>query len=333
LGANLKVVAIFATKQFQQLAAYRNIFLLTRPLNLMIVGLTMCVIRYSVMRDMIGETSIGMKFRLSVFEFGLLILAAIALTAAGNIINDYFDQKVDRINKPENVIVGKTVKRRVAIVLHQGLNIAAVLMTLFVCMHNDYYWPILIPILIATLLWWYSPLFKKKVFIGNFVVALCTASVPIWAAIFEIQALSKYYKDMLVQSEVFFNDMWLTILGISAFAFLLTLVREAVKDMEDLVGDKSGEYQTLPIVYGIAKTKTYSTVLMAVFTISVVIAALQMENRLAGITAAVILLIPASYITLRIRMAQTSLQFHKCSSLLKTLVIIGLVLLVVLPNI
>jgi 4-hydroxybenzoate polyprenyltransferase len=85
------------------------------------------------MREIMDKSAIGMKHTLPFWFFVASVLAVTAVTAAGNIINDYFDQKVDRINKPDRVVVGKKVKRRVAIILHQGLNGFAILMSLLVC--------------------------------------------------------------------------------------------------------------------------------------------------------------------------------------------------------
>ncbi len=291
----------------------------------------MCVVRFGVMSDILDSASVGMKFQLSNTEFVLLLFVAIALTAAGNVINDYFDQKVDRINKPDEVIVGKTVKRRVAIVMHQVLNFLAIMFSTILSFKTSYWWPMLLTIFIATILWWYSPVFKKKVFIGNFIVALCTASVPIWTAIYEIDALQNYYADMLIKSEVFFKKLWIVILIISAFAFLLTLIREAIKDMQDMQGDILGEYNTLPIAYGVAKTKVYVFVLMFLFMLGIFFAASHMQTVTNQAMLSASLIIPAIFTSWKIRKAETSVDFSACSRYIKLIVVIGLLMLTIIP--
>ncbi len=290
----------------------------------------MLVVRYFVMLEWMKGSSIGMKFQLSTFDFSMLIVTVIALTAAGNVINDYFDQKVDRINKPDQVIVGKTVKRRVAIILHQGLNILAVLATLYVCLRTSFWWPLILPIFIATLLWWYSPVLKKRVFVGNLAVAFCTACVPIWAALFEIHELQVKYQDMLIDGHEFFSHMWMRVAAVSLFAFILTLLREAVKDMEDMEGDALGDYHTIPIVYGIEKTKNYLYGLIAVFILGMGLVMWKMHSLMDLVILTALIIIPTIFLFISIRNAQVQKDFRGTSNLLKIISVLGIVALVII---
>ncbi|MFY7707278.1 MAG: geranylgeranylglycerol-phosphate geranylgeranyltransferase [Flavobacteriales bacterium] len=203
-----------------------------------------------------------MKLRLSEFDFFLSVLVVVLLTAAGNIINDYFDVKVDLINKPDRVVVGKTVKRRVAMVLHQSFNIIGVFISIYLSIKYNLWWPVLIPVVIATLLWFYSPIFKKQIFSGNLVVALCVSFVPIWTGAYEIPLIIKYYKDIHQNADLLQTNLWIIIGAYALFAFLLSLSREALKDLEDLKGDKIGQYQTMPIVKGEGFTRNYAALMM-----------------------------------------------------------------------
>lgn len=309
------------------LSAYTNIVRLTRPINLVIVFITMVVMRYAVLQNLVSQTDIGMKLQLSGFDFFCLILSAVMLTAAGNIINDYFDQKVDRINRPDKVIVGKLVKRRVAIVLHQVLNALSILLAIWVSYRTSYWWPILIPVVISTLLWWYSPVFKKRIFIGNLVVAICTAAVPFWAVVYEIHELHRYYADMLVNSDVFFYRIWSWTLVITGSAFVLTLVREAIKDIEDMQGDGDEQYRTIPIVSGIAFTKQYAIGLMMLFlaVIGFVSYRVDLINQLIPLLAVVVaILLPSAVCIYSITRAQTKQDFHRAGIHLKWLMLGGL---------
>lgn len=281
------------------------------------------------------DASVGMKFSVNSFHFFWLIIVAVSLTAAGNIINDYFDQKVDRINKPESVIVGIKVKRRVAIVLHQGLNIASLLITIALCFHFNYYWPVLFPVAIATLLWWYSPTLKKKIFIGNLVVALCTAAVPVWAVIFEMKMLDRRYSDMLVDPSSFFFMLWIKISIISFFAFVLTLIREIQKDLEDMGGDKEGGYQTLPIVKGTTASKNYIYLFYSVYLISIAgIAFMLFVNNKIDIFKLVVFVILTSFpafisISQTIR-AEDKAGYHKSAYSTKIVMLSGLIYLMIM---
>ncbi|MFM1998391.1 MAG: hypothetical protein RL204_338 [Bacteroidota bacterium] len=205
---------------------------------------------------------------MSDLDFFILTLIVILLTASGNIINDYFDVKVDKINKPEKVLVGKTVKRRVAMALNHGLNITAILFSCYLAYKFHSWTSLLIPLIIATLLWFYSPIFKKQIFIGNIIVAICVAVIPIWAGIFEMIGLTQHYgQSAEVQSII--QSMWKWLGMYCLFAFLISLSREAFKDLEDLQGDKIGEYKTLPLVLGENFAKMYASIMMLLCLIAV----------------------------------------------------------------
>lgn len=294
----------------------------------------MVVMRYAVIMPAMKEAAIGMKLPLSTFSFVLLILVAVLLTGAGNIINDYFDRKVDKINKPQNVIIGTKVKRRVAIVLHQSMNVLALFFTLIVCFTYSHYWPVIFPVFIATILWWYSPTLKMKFLIGNIAVAICTAAVPLWAVIFEMELLQRRYSDMLVEPSEFFNNLWIVIAAISFFAFLLTLIREVLKDMEDVQGDIEGGYNTLPIKKGLGFAKRYAQMLYAFYVMSIgAIAIWMFTYRGQTITDIIILLvltlIPAVVAMIVTASANDRVGYHKASTSTKVVMLLGIIYLIV----
>ncbi len=162
----------------------------------------------------------------------LLIIASTVLAAAGGyVINDYYDQKIDLLNKPNKVVVGKILARRGAILLHAAFSALAILCAGFV---NR--WVLLTVIGSVGLLWLYSVLLKRTPLYGNIAVAfLAGLSVFIPAMVYP-----EHQKKVLV---------------FAVFAFLISLVREIVKDMEDWLGDKAEGCRTLPIIFGLKKTK------------------------------------------------------------------------------
>lgn len=308
-----------------------------RPINLLIVAATMYVLRHFLIAPYIDSQCLGMKLRLSEFDFFLSVLVVVTLTAAGNIINDYFDVKVDLINKPERVVVGKTVKRRVAMVLHQSLNVFGVFISLYLSIKYKVWWPILIPIVIATLLWFYSPIFKKQVFSGNLVVALCVSFVPIWAGAYEIPLIIKYYKDIHQNVELLQANLWIIIGAYALFAFLLSLSREALKDLEDLKGDKVGKYHTMPIVKGERFTRNYASLMMLLCLGAVSFAffrvGLQPSTDIkAALALAGCVLIPGLLTILISLFARKKSNYSIASLLAKTTMAGGLVLCVLAGN-
>jgi 4-hydroxybenzoate polyprenyltransferase len=176
----------------------------------------------------------------------LLSLSTMVIAAAGYIINDYYDVKIDLINKPERVVIGKGMKRRYALFFHTVLSVAGILIGL------GLHWKIgLLNFVCAFLLWIYSNALKRMPFIGNFTVALLTG-------------LS------ILIVNVLYPPPGIAIIIYSLFAFFITLVREIIKDLEDLKGDDTFGCKTLPIVWGIRPTKTFIYILLIFFSLLVV---------------------------------------------------------------
>ncbi len=201
-----------------------------------------------------------LKFQISEFDFFLLVLSTVLIAAAGYIINDYFDVRIDEVNRPSTNLVGKTIKRRVAMVCHMSFNIVGVLLGLWISWKYDVFRAgSFIFIAAPALLWFYSTSLKRQFLIGNLVIALLSGLIPLVAVIFELMTIARSMQSAELSQEVI-SRMYLIIpaffaIGYSLFAFLVTLIREIVKDIEDYEGDMEYGCKTLPIVMGICKAK------------------------------------------------------------------------------
>lgn len=256
---------------------------LTRPLNLAIIALTMWLMRHYVLRPAVEVN--GLELQMSGIEFLLLVLAAVLMAAAGNIINDYFDQRIDRINRPNRIIVGRHVKRRVAMALHQVLNLLGMAVAVYVSWRVGLLELAVIFFFTAGLLWFYSTNFKRMLLVGNIVVAFLTGLVPLLVGLYEIPLLIRKYGDQVAEyfrihrpntdPTEYFAYMFYFILGFAIFAFLLNLIREIQKDMADVQGDSAIRSQTVPIVWGMDKAKT----LVAVLTASGIVAVVVIQQK------------------------------------------------------
>jgi 4-hydroxybenzoate polyprenyltransferase len=191
--------------------------------------------------------------------FVLLVLSTVLIAAAGNIINDYFDTRIDRINKPGEVIVGRTVKRRVAMTTHLVLSAVGLVLGAFVAWRSGQFKWVLIPAFAIGALWSYSTYYKRQLIIGNGLVATLTALVPLTVGLYEIPMLQRWFADppvivlpngeqYLMEASV--QELWYFTLIYTAFAFVSTLVRELQKDMADVRGDEAEGCRTVPIVWG-----------------------------------------------------------------------------------
>ncbi len=187
--------------------------------------------------------------------FVWLMISVALIASAGNMINDYFDQRTDRVNKPEKVIIGKYIKRRWAIILNWTLNGIGLSIALWLSIELQNWWLVLIAFFSVNLLYFYSAIFKRKFLSGNIIVAMMTAIVPLY--VFLYAYLSDFSAVPLFgnRDNIFFADNFVPLLGYCGFAFILNFIREIVKDMADVKGDLIIKSRTVPIRYGFKKTK------------------------------------------------------------------------------
>jgi 4-hydroxybenzoate polyprenyltransferase len=169
------------------------------------------------------------------WRFGALVLAALLVAAAGYIINDYYDVKIDAINRPDRLVVGRVVNRRKAMLAHMLLSGAGVLLA-------GWLHPVLGLVTLGTalLLWGYSARFKRVALVGNLSIATLTAALVLLPEL---------------QLQLARHDSRSVVWPYALAAFLLTVVREIVKDVEDMRGDAQHGCRTLPLVWGVARTK------------------------------------------------------------------------------
>ncbi len=232
---------------------------LIRPINLFIIILTMYGTVYYVQR-----TSLFYGYSISWIDFILLVFSTCLIAAGGNIINDYFDVKADRINKPEKLIITKHIKRRWAIVSHWSFNGIAFLIGIYLSIKYNSLSFVFIHLISINLLWFYSMYFKRKVLIGNIMIAFLTALVPILALLFMIYSPND--NNQLADPSAFGWIMdydFALIQFITFFAFVQNLAREILKDIQDIEGDKLIYVKSLPMVIGIKKTMAITFLLLS----------------------------------------------------------------------
>lgn len=252
---------------------------LTRPLNLLIIALTMVLMRYFVLRPLVAMN--GFELQLSGAYFALLVLSTLLIAAAGNVINDYFDQRTDRINKPKHIIVGVHVKRRVAMAVHQLFNLLGLGLALFIAWRIGMWTLSIVSFFAAGSLWFYSVQFKRDLLVGNLVIAFLAGLVPVLVGIYEIPLLVKKYGAEVVRyfsvhapaedPAIYFKIMFYFIFGYAGFAFVLNFIREIQKDMADVKGDRRIGARTVPLAFGIKTAKKLTAVLLVLASVALVV--------------------------------------------------------------
>ena len=271
------------------MSVLRSFLLLTRFWNLLIIGVAQyCTAVFLFSPDKVFDTRLF-----------LLTVSTVLIAAGGYVINDYYDVKIDLINKPERVVIGKSITRRYALLIHTLLSLTGVGIGFLLS------WKIgLVNAGCAFLLWLYSNALKRLSFIGNFTVALLTG-----LSIFIVNVL---YPPWSVLTCIY-----------ALFAFFITLVREIIKDLEDLKGDDTFGCRTLPIVYGIRKTKMVNYFLLILFSM-VVISLNQLVTPLPMEFFAWSLFLPMAAFSGWLVRADTRRDFYQLSQFCKVIMLVGI---------
>jgi len=297
---------------------------LIRIQNLLIVAITQYLMRFAIIRPIISLKNF--ELQLSEFDFLILVLSTIFLTAAGYVINDYFDTKTDEFNRPNRVIVDRLISRRSAMALHIVLNVLGVIGGFYVSHKVGHLKFGFIFILITGILWYYSTTYKRQFLVGNILVALLTALVPLLVILYEMPLLNYAYADILIKENTNLNVVLYWILAFSFFAFITTLIREIIKDTEDFEGDNAYGRNTMPILLGINYTKMIVVILITGTLASLILIYLR-ELQGSPVTfwyLLIILVLPFIYLIYRIIKANSKKDYHFASVLMKFIMLGGL---------
>ena len=306
---------------------------LIRWQNLLIVILTMVLMRYAVLGPVIGKTGVillngtgeevQMVVQFSLVDFILLVLATLFLTAGGYVINDYFDIKTDLINKGR-VIVGTRIPRQRAMMWHNIFNIAGVSLGFYISWKAGYIWLGTMFLIVSGLLYFYSASYKRQFLIGNLVVATLVAMVPMLVVIYEWPALYRYYT-LNATTLPEFNLIFYWVGGFAVFAFLTTLAREIIKDIEDFEGDLAFGRNTVPVVIGILPAKIVSVSLVAITIVLLCLTwYLFINDIITLIYLSVTIILPLAYVIFKVVISNNRKQLHTASSIMKVVMLTGI---------
>jgi 4-hydroxybenzoate polyprenyltransferase len=303
---------------------------LIRFKNLVVIALLQYLLRYGLLLPMLDSYDIEPV--LSHVRFMLLVVATVFLAASGYAINDYFDVKIDRINRPEKVVVGQVYQRRTVLLIHVIFTFIGVFTGLFLAYiyRKENY--ALMFVVIPVVLWYYSTTLKKQVLIGNLTISLLTALVPYFVVSLEFASLGKVYGQSILSNEAC-SMAWFWTTGFAFFAFIINLAREIIKDMEDVKGDKEAGCHTLPIEMGMEYTRTIVILLSlaSLVVLWVVFATVPQlfQSRITFWYFLVLLTLPYLLLIGLVYKAKETKQFHHASQLSKLIMLFGILFILV----
>ena len=295
---------------------------LIRYQNLLMLAFMQLLFRYSFLKQQ------DIPLALTDWQYGLLILSTVLLAAAGYVINNIFDIASDTINKPNDVVIGKGISETRAYNIYFGLNITGVAIGFYlsnVIMRPGF---ATIFILIASLLYFYSTTLKQIMLLGNFVVALLLALSVIIIGVFDLFPATN------VENKAQMASLFSILIDYALFAFMINFIREIVKDIEDVNGDYNQGMNTLPIAIGISRAAKIALGFAIIpFILSLLyINKYFVKNDLLIVTlyAFAFVLAPLLYFIVKIFGAKTSKEFHHLSTVLKLILLFGILSILVI---
>ena len=287
---------------------------LIRYQNLIFIALGQIFIKYGLFQPF------GISITLNAFGFFLLVLATLCIAAGGNIINDIYDVEIDRINKPEKLIIGKQVSEKAAYNLYIVLNVVGVAIGFY--LSNIIGRPGFSALFIAfsALLYLYASYLKGVLLIGNLLISALVAMSLIIVGLYDLMpAITP--SNQATQSTIFS-----IILDYALFAFCINFIREIVKDLQDINGDKKGNLNTLPIVLGRKRSTMVVFVLGVLFVFGVIFYMYEYlyQQQLLLIYFLFAIIGPLLYFCIKTWTAKSKRDFQILSVILKLIMLTGL---------
>jgi 4-hydroxybenzoate polyprenyltransferase len=289
--------------------------------NLFFIALTQLLFYNAIILPILSKINIPPSITWG--PFILLVTASVLIAAAGYIINDYFDINIDQVNKPEGNVVDTIVSRRWAMAWHFVLSGIGILFSGYVAWRTGFWYILYGNFICVLLLFGYSVSLKRKLLSGNILISLLTAWVILIICIPEIKIETMISPGIAEASNKIIR------IGIlyAAFAFISSLIREAIKDIEDMKGDEKYGCRTMPIVWGVNAAKVYIAVWLVV--IIALLAVLQVyvfrfEWWWAMCYSICMIGFPFVYIFIRLFKAASSKEYHSLSNWAKLVMLTGI---------
>ena len=293
---------------------------LIRYKNLLMVLLTMVLTKYALIESFVERSY------LSNFQFSILALSIILITAGGYIVNDVFDIESDKINKPKKVFVGEFISVNRAWKLYLLISFIGLLLGTYLSFILGYKHYSFIFVITIISLFFYSKFLKHKILIGNLLVSILVSLVIYTLYLFDFKIIPEYLLTFEEHtSSTLFLNVWFAIIIYMFFSFFTTLIREIIKDLEDINGDFAQNSKTLPIVLGRKRTiSLIKFVFVVFFFLQILLFNFKVDKYsfFAYIFSSTIL--PLLYFIYKLWNAESKKDYSKLSQLMKIIMLFGI---------
>lgn len=293
---------------------------LIRYQNLLMLALMQLIVHFGFLRQQ------NIALALSDLNAVLLVLATVLVAAGGYVINNLQDVATDLENKPEDVVIGNGISESTGYNLYFGLTIAGVALGYYVAYEIDRWGFATAFILVGVVLYAYANFLKRTLLAGNVAIALLTGFSVLIVGIF----------DLVPTLEINDKSLVMTVFGIlldyAIFTVIINLIREIVKDLEDVNGDYSQGMNTLPIALGVSRTAKIASVLgvIAFSVLAWYIYEYIFSLTFATLYALIFLISPLAFFSIKIWSGKKQKDFAQMSLLLKIVIFFGILSIAVI---
>lgn len=292
---------------------------LIRYKNLLMVLLTMILTKYALIESFLDNTY------LSHLQFSFLALSVILITAGGYIVNDIYDVETDKINKPNKIFIDVTISKKNAWNSYTILTSLGLILGLYMSFLLKNYTSLFIYLFTVFILFLYSKKLKKVLLLGNLSISLLISLVIFIIISFEFKSGGSNPDELVSETFRLLFPFWV-ILGYSFFSFLTTLIREIIKDIEDIDGDLKLKAKTLPILIGRKRASKVAFFFSCILFLFLIIIIKFLQDNILFLAYGIVFLIFPTIIFMRnLWTAKTKTDFSKLSGMMKLIMLFGIV--------
>ncbi|MBK7525505.1 MAG: geranylgeranylglycerol-phosphate geranylgeranyltransferase [Saprospiraceae bacterium] len=298
-------------------------FYILRPKNLFLIALTMTILQYMVIINFTPGTPV-----LHQIHFPIFVLITLIIAGSGYLVNDIFDYEIDKINKPDKMYFSESFSLQSAWKYYYFLIITGLLLSVFIAVKTSHIFNLWIYPLVVWVLYGYAKKWKSSVLIGNIIVSLFVGFV--WAILFYVEFTTA---DSSARPEISSGLLLEFFIVYFVFAFLINLMREVIKDIEDIEGDKMQNIKTLPLIVGVKNAVFFVMIIQSILLLLIAIWIWKSDaTQLYEIRMFYVLFIicPLLYIFIKLLQARNKKDFSLISRLIKMVMfsaLIGIVLI------
>lgn len=289
------------------------------------IAIVQILIKYALFEPFLESTELTIT--LNGFGFGLLVLSTLCIAAAGNIINDIYDTETDAINRSSKVIIGKSISEKTAYTLFFTFNIIGVLIGFYLSnlVGRSNFFAIFV--LISGLLYIYASYLKQSLLLGNILISVLVSLSILIVGVFELIPV------ITAQNQTTQLTFFKILMDYAIFAFLINLVREITKDIEDIDGDYKSGMNTLPIAIGRdrASKVVFALTVVVLFVVVYYLVTYLLKFEVIIAYFVILIIAPLIYISVKAFGAKTKKHYQHLSNMLKLVMLFGMLSMLLYP--